>query len=83
MRLPKWLKRRRKRRLEQRSTIKYKDLVRMHEYIAKRDDEITQQDYIDLVKRVQKGFLKGVQTNIRMRIAAEWTTWTLHQKQAS
>ncbi|MDX2411602.1 MAG: patatin-like phospholipase family protein, partial [Woeseiaceae bacterium] len=40
----------------------------------KPDGEITQQDYIDLVKRVQKGFLKGVQTNIRMRIAAEWIT---------
>lgn len=40
----------------------------------KRDDEITQQDYIGLVKRVQKGFLKGVQSNIRMRIAAEWIT---------
>ncbi len=40
----------------------------------KLDADITRQDYIDLVKRVQKGFLKGVQTNIRMRIAAEWTT---------
>ena len=40
----------------------------------KRDAKITRKDYIDLVKRVQKGFLKGIQTNIRMRIAAEWTT---------
>ena len=38
------------------------------------DSEITQQHYIELVKRVQKGFLKGVQTNIRTRIAAEWST---------
>jgi hypothetical protein len=40
----------------------------------KLDADITRQDYIDLVKRVQKGFLKGVQNNLRMRIAAEWTT---------
>ena len=40
----------------------------------KLDADITRQDYIDLVRRVQKGFLKGVQTNLRMRIAAEWTT---------
>ena len=40
----------------------------------KLDADITHQDYIDLVKRVQIGFLKGVQTNIRMRIAAEWIT---------
>lgn len=40
----------------------------------KLDADITHQNYIDLVKRVQKGFLKGVQTNIRMRIAAEWIT---------
>ncbi len=41
---------------------------------TKRDNEITQQDYIELVRRVQNGFLKGVQTNIRTRIGAEWTT---------
>lgn len=40
----------------------------------KLDEDIKRQDYIDLVKRVQEGFLKGVQTNIRMRIAAEWIT---------
>jgi predicted acylesterase/phospholipase RssA len=40
----------------------------------KLDADIKRQDYIDLVKRVQEGFLKGVQTNIRMRIAAEWIT---------
>ncbi|MDX2481120.1 MAG: patatin-like phospholipase family protein, partial [Desulfuromusa sp.] len=38
------------------------------------DADLERQDYIDLVSRVQKGFLKGVQTNIRMRIAAEWVT---------
>ncbi len=40
----------------------------------KLDAEIDRQDYIDLVSRVLRGFLKGVQTNIRMRIAAEWNT---------
>lgn len=40
----------------------------------KLDTDIERQDYIDIVRRVQKGFLKGVQTNIRMRIAAEWVT---------
>jgi len=42
--------------------------------IDKRDADITHSDYINLVKRVEAGFRKGVQTNIRMRIAAEWTT---------
>ena len=40
----------------------------------KSDDEITRQDYIDLVKVVADDFLAGVQTNIRMRVAASW--WT-------
>ena len=40
----------------------------------KLDREISHKDYVDLVERVEKGFLKGVQTNIRMRIAAEWIT---------
>jgi predicted acylesterase/phospholipase RssA len=40
----------------------------------KRDDEITRQDYIELVRVVADDFLAGVQTNIRMRVAASW--WT-------
>ncbi|MFY9610158.1 MAG: tetratricopeptide repeat-containing protein [Blastocatellia bacterium] len=37
---------------------------------TKRDDEITPQDYIEIVKRIEKDFLDGVQRNIRMRVAA-------------
>jgi predicted acylesterase/phospholipase RssA len=37
---------------------------------TKRDDEITPQEYIDIVKRIEKDFLAGVQRNIRMRVAA-------------
>jgi len=33
------------------------------------DDQITQQDYIDIVQRVAQHFLTGVQRNIRTRIA--------------
>ncbi len=34
----------------------------------KTDSEITKQDYIDLVKEMETGFLEGVQKNLRMRI---------------
>lgn len=40
----------------------------------KLDKDISRLDYIQLVRRVEEGFLKGVQSNIRIRIAAEWTT---------
>jgi predicted acylesterase/phospholipase RssA len=40
---------------------------------CKPDGEITRQDYVDLVKRVQRDFLAGVQTNIRVSVLAEWT----------
>ncbi|HEV7890863.1 MAG TPA: tetratricopeptide repeat-containing protein [Pyrinomonadaceae bacterium] len=41
---------------------------------SKPDEQITKQDYIELVERVARDFLKGVQTNIRTLIAAEpWT----------
>jgi predicted acylesterase/phospholipase RssA len=39
---------------------------------SKRDDEITREDYIQLVQRIEKEFLAGVQRNIRTRILAEW-----------
>ena len=41
---------------------------------TKSDDEITRQDYIDLVRRIEKEFLAGVQRNIRTRVLAEWRT---------
>ena len=40
----------------------------------KADNDITREDYIDMVKRISADFLAGVQTNIRMRVAAGW--WT-------
>jgi predicted acylesterase/phospholipase RssA len=41
---------------------------------SKPDKEITREDYIEIVKRLEKNFLKGVQRNIRVRVAAELTT---------
>jgi predicted acylesterase/phospholipase RssA len=35
---------------------------------AKMDAAITQQDYIELIKRIEKEFLEGVQSNIRTRV---------------
>ena len=40
----------------------------------KTDADITQQDYIDIVLRLEKDFYEGVRTNIRTQIAAEWLT---------
>jgi predicted acylesterase/phospholipase RssA len=40
----------------------------------KADADITRDDYVALVKRVEEKFLRGVQRNVRMRVAAEpWT----------
>jgi len=38
---------------------------------TKADAEITRDDYVELVKRVQTGFLAGVQRNIRLRMMLE------------
>jgi len=38
----------------------------------KTDAQITQEDYIDIVKRVEKDFLDGVQTNVRVQVLSEW-----------
>ena len=38
---------------------------------SKTDTEITKQDYINIVRRIEKDFLAGVQRNVRMRIAAD------------
>ena len=69
------------RHIEALSCVSGGSIVGAHYYLelrhllqTKLDKDITRQDYIELVKRLQAGFLKGVQTNIRMRIAAEWTT---------
>lgn len=39
---------------------------------TKADHEIKQQDYIDIVSRIEKDFLEGVQTNIRVQVLSEW-----------
>ena len=41
---------------------------------SKLDRDITQQDYIRIVQRISQDFLRGVERNIRVRIAAEWLT---------
>ena len=41
---------------------------------SKPDDRITKQDYIDIVKRIERQFKEGVQRNIRTRILSEWGT---------
>lgn len=39
---------------------------------SKTDADITPQDYINIVKRVEKDFLEGVQTNVRVQVLSEW-----------
>lgn len=39
-----------------------------------RDADITQDDYLKLVQRLADDFLAGVQTNIRVSLAADWIT---------
>jgi len=39
---------------------------------SKPDQAISRDDYIEVVQRVQRDFLAGVQTNIRVRVASEW-----------
>src|SRR5262249_54181835 len=41
---------------------------------SKADADITREDYVDIVQRIERDFLAGVQRNIRTRILAEW--WT-------
>ncbi|MBI2925406.1 MAG: patatin-like phospholipase family protein [Verrucomicrobia bacterium] len=41
---------------------------------TKADRDITREDYVQIVERVQRDFLAGVSRNIRTRIAAEWLT---------
>jgi tetratricopeptide (TPR) repeat protein len=41
---------------------------------TKPDGQISRQDYIDLVRRLENDFLAGVQRNIRTRVAADWSS---------
>jgi predicted acylesterase/phospholipase RssA len=40
----------------------------------KKDEDITKEDYIEIVHKLANDFYAGVKTNIRTRIAAEWLT---------
>ena len=41
---------------------------------TKADEEITRGDYVEIVRRLEEHFLRGVQRNIRTRVLAELTT---------
>jgi predicted acylesterase/phospholipase RssA len=64
------------RRVEVVSCVSGGAIIGAHYYLevrhllqSKPDHEITRQDYIDIVTRVRKDFLEGVQRNIRTRVA--------------
>jgi predicted acylesterase/phospholipase RssA len=59
------------------STVSGGSILGAHYYLevqnllqTKADREITREDYIEMVRRVQKNFLEGVQTNIKMQTFA-------------
>jgi len=61
------------------STVSGGSIVGAHYYLelrhllqARSDRDITREDYIEIVKRVQKDFLAGVQRNIRTRMFADF-----------
>lgn len=69
------------RHLEVLSCVSGGSIIGAHYYLelrhllqTKTDDEITREDYIDIVRRVERDFLAGVQRNLRTRVLAEWTT---------
>ncbi|HWS88603.1 MAG TPA: tetratricopeptide repeat-containing protein [Pyrinomonadaceae bacterium] len=69
------------RQVEVLSCVSGGSIVGAHYYLEvrklleeKTDEEITREDYIELVKRVQRDFLAGVQRNVRTRVAAEPVT---------
>ncbi|HEY0379547.1 MAG TPA: tetratricopeptide repeat-containing protein [Pyrinomonadaceae bacterium] len=69
------------RRVEVLSCVSGGSIIGAHYYLevrkllqTKTDEEITREDYIDIVQRIERDFLAGVQRNIRTRIIAEW--WT-------
>ena len=69
------------RRVEVLSCVSGGSVIGAHYYLevrkllqTKADNEITREDYIEIVGRVQEDFLRGVQTNPRTRVAAEFLT---------
>jgi predicted acylesterase/phospholipase RssA len=68
-------------RIEVLSCVSGGSIIGAHYYLEVRkllqtvpDEEITRQHYIDIVAKVRKDFLDGVQKNVRVRVAAEFTT---------
>lgn len=69
------------RHVEYLSCVSGGSIVGAHFYLEVRkllqdkpDKQIDKQDYIQIVRRLEKDFYDGVRTNIRTRIAAEWLT---------
>ena len=69
------------RNIEVLSCVSGGSIIGAHYYLEVRqllqtqgDAAITRQDYIDLVKRIERDFVAGVQRNIRTRVAAELST---------
>jgi predicted acylesterase/phospholipase RssA len=68
-------------RIEVLSCVSGGSIIGAHYYLEVRkllqtvpDEQITRQHYMDIVAKVRKDFLDGVQKNLRMRVAAEFTT---------
>ncbi|MGE0129632.1 MAG: tetratricopeptide repeat-containing protein [Blastocatellales bacterium] len=66
------------RKVEALSCVSGGSIVGAHYYLEVRkllgekpDQEITRDDYIEIVKRLERDFLTGVQTNIRTRVLAD------------
>jgi predicted acylesterase/phospholipase RssA len=69
------------RQVEYLSCVSGGSIIGAHYYLEVRhllqtrvDAEITRQDYIDIVARIERQFLAGVQTNIRVSLVASWLT---------
>lgn len=67
------------RSVETLSTVSGGSIVGAHYYLevkhrleTKADEDITREDYLDIVRRVQRDFLKGVQENIRTLALADF-----------
>ena len=68
-------------RVEVLSCVSGGSIIGAHYYLEVRkllesvpDEEITREHYIEIVARVRADFLKGVQQNVRMNVAAEFVT---------
>jgi predicted acylesterase/phospholipase RssA len=68
-------------RVEVLSCVSGGSIIGAHYYLEVRkllesvpDEEITREHYIKIVAKVREDFLKGVQQNVRMRVAAEFLT---------